>query len=364
MVAQDQLKQQKTLILSASDVQQTIAEVGLNAIMDQLIARLNAAIGNLDPEKTKIPPRSGFHYYEPAMGLVEWMPIFNHGQHVTIKVVGYHPYNPLLHNLPTILSTISAYDTATGHLVGIMDGVVPTALRTGAASAVASKLLARPDSQTVGLIGCGAQAVTQLHALSRVFDLKNVYVYDVSAPTMFSFKDRRRALRGGFNIIESDIETIVAVSDILCTATSIDVGQGPLFANLPTQPHLHINAVGADFPGKVELPYDLLADSFVCPDFRSQAVVEGECQQLKDSEIGADLEEVVRNPAKYQHIQNQKSVFDSTGWALEDQVIMELFMEYAFELDLGKYMEIETITSDSKNPYHFLTNQVAYAAKV
>ena len=100
------------------------------------------------------------------------MPIYKKGAEVVIKVVGYHPKNPKNFNLPTILSSISSYDTKTGHLMGIADGVLLTALRTGAASAVASELLAKPESTTLGLIGCGAQSITQLHALSRYSNLK------------------------------------------------------------------------------------------------------------------------------------------------------------------------------------------------
>jgi len=348
------LQSSKTLVLSSDDVQQTIIQLGLDTLMDQLIERINHAIKNLDAEKTQIPARSGFHYHHPALGLVEWMPIYQRGQQVTIKVVGYHPNNPLVHNLPTILSTISSYDTASGHLTGLIDGVLPTALRTGAASAVASRLLAHPDSKSLGLIGCGAQAVTQLHALSRIFDLKDVYIYDVSASAMDDYQDRISVLNLDVNIHFSTIEEIVAESDIICTATSIDVGEGPLFKNLPSKPHLHVNAVGADFPGKVELPLDLLKQSFVCPDFKDQAFVEGECQQLQPGDVHADLEQVVRNPAQYKHIQRQRSVFDSTGWALEDQIVMELFIECATDLGLGQYIRIEAIDDESKNPYHFM----------
>lgn len=347
-----------TLILSSKDIQQVIAQFGLNELMDQLIARMKKAIAEMDPTNTIIPARSGFHYHEPNLGLVEWMPILKYGDAATIKVVGYHPHNPLLYNIPTILSTISSYDTATGHLVGIIDGVLPTALRTGAASAVASSLMAHPDSKVLGLIGCGAQAVTQLHALSRIFKLTEVYLYDVSEITMANFAERCSVLNLSVKFFESTIEEIIAVSDIVCTATSIDVGEGPLFQEYEAKPHLHINAVGADFPGKVELPLKLLKESFVCPDFLDQAVVEGECQQLSSEDIATDWVDIVRYPEKYEEVKSRKSVFDSTGWALEDQIVMELFMECAAELGLGQSIKIESIDSDSKNPYQFMRSEV------
>lgn len=346
----------KTLVLSSTDIHQIVQSYGLDVLMDKLISRINTAIKQYSPTETIIPARSGFNYEEPQTGLVEWMPLFQYGKQVTIKVVSYHPSNPILHQLPTILSTISAYDTTSGHLLGIVDGVLLTAIRTGAASAVASQYLANPNSKVLGLIGCGAQAVTQLHSLSRLYDFQKVLIYDIDDDTILSFKNRCKALNLHVEIVPSSIKDIVQSSDIICTATSIEVGEGPLFEDLKPQAHVHINAVGSDFPGKTELPLSLLKNSFICPDFLDQALVEGECQQLSKEDIGAELKEVVKHPHNYVHIQTQKSVFDSTGWALEDHIVMELFMECAHELGLGQEIKIETIPNDAKNPYDFLTS--------
>ena len=353
-----EINQKKSLILSNNDVQKIINQCGLDSLMDELIGRTKSAIKNFDPAKTVIPIRSGFNYEKPQTGLVEWMPLYEREKNVTIKVVGYHPSNPTVNNLPTILSTVSIYDTATGHLLGLMDGVLLTALRTGAASAIASKILGHPNSEVLGLIGCGAQAVTQLHALSRIFDFKKVLVYDIDVNAALSFRRRCEVLDIPATIVLSDINEIVSESDIICTATSIEVGKGPLFQNLSTKPHLHINAVGSDFPGKTELPIDLLKNSFVCPDFLDQAVIEGECQQLAKNQIGDDLVKVVQQLSDYAFLQNKLTVFDSTGWALEDHIAMQLFMEHAHKLGLGQEIEIENISSDVKNPYQFLSKNI------
>jgi L-lysine cyclodeaminase len=126
-----------------------------------------------------------------------------------------------------------------------------------------------------------------------------------------------------------------------------------LFSTIETKPHLHINAVGSDFPGKIEIPLDLLQKSFVCPDFIDQAIVEGECQQLEKKDIGAGLIEVVQHHDKYAYLQNERSIFDSTGWALEDKGVMDLFLDCASQLGLGQELEIEHRSGDTKNPYDF-----------
>ena len=147
-----------------------------------------------DAEQTRIPIRDGFHYTEPTVGLIEWMPLLQLGHMATIKIVGYHPNNPTDRNMPTILSTIGQFDARTGHLIGIVDGTFVTALRTGAASALASNVLASPQSKTLGLIGAGAQAVTQYHALSRSFEFDDVLIFDTDPGVSATFSDRVRGL--------------------------------------------------------------------------------------------------------------------------------------------------------------------------
>ena len=105
---------------------------------------------------------------------------------------------------------------------------------------------------------------------------------------------------------------------------------------------------------KIEIPFELLQKCFVCPDFIEQAIVEGECQQLEEKDIGAGLVEIVQNPDKYAYVQNERSVFDSTGWALEDKIVMDLFLDCALKLGLGQELEIEHRPNDTKNPYDFL----------
>ena len=347
-----------TLLLSASDVNSLMEKYGIDRLMDDLVFRLIKEFENFNSIDTVIPIRSGFNYNTENVGLIEWMPVYKTGEEVVIKIVGYHPGNPVKFNLPTILSTISSYDTKTGHLKGLVDGVLLTALRTGAASAVATKYLAHPESSILGLIGCGAQSITQLHAISRLFPIKKVIIYDTDTVAVKSFENRSSLLGLNIEVLNTGIDDILRESDIICTATSIAVGEGPLFGQYNNKPHLHINAIGSDFPGKIELPINLLRESFVCPDFTEQAKIEGECQQLADDEIGADLFTVIQNYDTYNHLKDKLTVFDSTGWALEDQVVMDLFLDLANEFKIGMEVSLENISSDVKNPYHFLYKSI------
>lgn len=343
-----------TRLIAASDVARIIQARGLDALMDDLTHRLRNACQTFSEGHYSVPARSGFHYSLPAAGLIEWMPVMQKGADVTLKMVAYHPNNPNTHQLPTILSSILVFDTENGHLKTLVDGTFLTSLRTGAASAVASEVLASPDSRVLGLIGCGAQAVTQLHALSRIFPIKRVRHFDVDVATMDSFALRVAPL-GLDNIIlePTDPEVVLSTADIISTCTSVEIAQGPVFQDGPVKPHLHINAVGSDFPGKTELPRKFLERALVCPDFRAQAIVEGECQQMREDEVGPELAQFVRNSKKYRVHQQSLTVFDSTGWALEDHLAAQMLSDSARELGIGSEIELESLSADPKDPYGF-----------
>lgn len=350
----------QTMILTASDVRDIVRRIGLDALMDETIARLTEAFASFDPAKIAVPTRDGFQYDSPEMGLIEWMPCMRAGENVHIKVVGYHPNNFEHHDLPTILSTLSMYGVLDGHLRGVMDATFITALRTGAASAVASRILALPESSRLGIIGCGAQSVTQLHALSRIFRFKEVCIYDTDTRAMETFEQRVSCLDlPDLEILPGVPQAFLDEVDIICTATSVGIGAGPVFESGNFRPHLHVNAIGSDFPGKIELPVDLIQKSLVCPDFSNQALKEGECQQLNPQNIGPDIHTLVKDQANYMNARESHTVFDSTGWALEDMICMEMFMEYAAAFGIGRVLELESISSDCMNPYQFLLESPA-----
>jgi len=319
--------------------------------MDQMIDRLTTAFADYDAASVHVPARNGFNYDQPKPGLVEWMPVMVRNRHALMKLVSYHPSNPDDAGLPTILSSLSLIDITTGHMVAMADGTFLTALRTGAASAIATRLLADPNAKSVGLIGCGAQAVTQIHALSRVMPIELVLFWDKDSATRRSFTTRvTDLLPASTRYRETPLELIVPNVDVLCTATSISVGQGPLFEGDSVKEALHINAVGSDFPGKVEIPKTLLEKSTVIADFNEQAIVEGECQQLHPNQIGAELYSVLQDES-YRDLRKLITVFDSTGWALEDLVAMELLVDWSEEFGLGREARFECIPLDPKNPY-------------
>ncbi|MEU5980025.1 ornithine cyclodeaminase family protein [Streptomyces sp. NPDC047315] len=344
-----------TLLIGRADVERVLAEVGRDVLMDRVIERLTKGLTELGQGGHEFsPPRGGFDRHDPVPGVLEWMPHFVSGQGITIKTVAYSPENPQRHRLPTIVGTLARYDCVTGRLLALADGIVLTAIRTGAASAVASSLLARPDSTVVGLIGAGAQSVTQLHALTRRFPVERVLVWDVRTENAASLAARTAFL--GVPVTIARPKDILARADIISTATSTGVGQAPVVPHGEYRSHLHINAIGSDLVGKTELPRSLLRAAFVCPDHPEQALREGECQQLVGDDaapgvIGPSLGELCASAARAAANRDRLTVFDSTGFALEDHLALDVLLEIVDELGIGSRVQLESRPGDAFDPY-------------
>lgn len=352
---------ESAFFLSAADVAEVIAATGTDRFMMDLIGELRAAFSLTLRDAFQIPMRSGFNYETPAQGLVEWMPLLTCGADaqplVFQKTVGYHPHNPQKHALPSVLSTYQSFDPETGQMIALVDGTLLTAMRTGAASAVATEALAAPGPVTLGMIGCGAQSVTQIHAISLVTDIQDLYVFDTDSKHSASLQTRLGEL------VDVDVQIVqrshlVQQSNVICTATSIPVGGGPVLDHANVRDEVHLNAIGSDFPGKTELPLEVLLDSLVCPDFIAQAMQEGECQQLTEDQIGPSLAEVLQEPAKFDSHRRRRTVFDSTGFALEDYVAMELVIRHAKRLRIGSELDLAAEHRDPVNPYESLSSHV------
>ncbi len=345
----------RTRLLRGEDLRSIVSEIGLDALLDALIAELREALETYDAKATATFDRTGFHYVEPRLGLLEWMPAMASGRVVSIKTVGYHPENPARAGIPSVLATVSVYDCSSGQLLGIVEGTTLTALRTGAASAVATEILAVDAPISLGLVGAGAQAVTQAHAISRVRRVDRILAYDVDPETLASLPRRLAFLDLPIEIVEAeDRDRLRSDVDVLCTATSVGIGAGPVVEDGDHRAWLHVNAVGADFAGKLELPQELLRRSLVCPDVRAQCIAEGECQQLAVEEIGPNLAELVQGAARFANARDALSVFDSTGWALEDLVAADLVLRWADRLGCGEHVDLQSIGRDPFDPYEIL----------
>jgi L-lysine cyclodeaminase len=327
------------LILSYNDTKRLIDIVGIDVIMRNCIERLRDGFVEMaNGRRRKCPPRGGFAIGEySGMGVIENMPYLNDQEGMTLKTISYKPRNISLNQLPTVVGLICRYSDDTGELVAICDATIPTAIRTGAATAIASCLLAQPGSQTAAIIGAGLQSVTQVHGLITQFDLDVIRVYDIDRTRAQSLRERCAFASARFEVVDSP-EAAAEGADILVTATSVRPGAGPVVRDENLATHLHINSIGADEPGKIELPRSILEKAFVCVDHTEQALSEGECQVLDRNQIDTTLESLIVEAMSINGPLRQTkelTVFDSTGFAFEDHIALDVFLNYASEAGIG-----------------------------
>lgn len=236
-----------------------------------------------------------------------------------VKWVSVFPGNRK-RGLPTVGATILLNSARTGELQAVLAGGAITALRTAATAALAAQLMARQDTRTVALIGAGLQARYQLKALLPLYTLSKVRVWGAIKGEADRFCS---SFDGPKTMLEPspDIESAVKEADLIVTCTP---SRAPLVQARWVRPGTHINAIGADAPGKQELDPRILTTSRVVVDERGQAVHSGEINVpisrglYSERRVHASLADLVVGRRKGRSGPRQITVFDSTGLAVLD----------------------------------------------
>ncbi|MFD1413364.1 ornithine cyclodeaminase family protein [Oceanobacillus jeddahense] len=141
-----------------------------------------------------------------------------------VKGIPSNPMNPVNYQTPRSNGIIILYNEDTGYPFAVMDDTIVSALRTGASSALGAKYCARPDSESVGLVGCGVIQNAHIEATSKVMkNIKTVRLYDINKDKAEQFASKWAHLGYKFEICD-DIEQAVAPSDIVYTATNVNLG--------------------------------------------------------------------------------------------------------------------------------------------
>ncbi len=290
--------------------------------MHEVIKAVEQAFKEWDEGKAEMPPKS---YILLDKGDFRAMPAALPGA-VGVKWVNVHPGNPR-YGLPTVMAVIIYSDPDTGYPLAIIDGTDITAYRTGATAAIAAKYMARPDAKTLGIIGAGRQAYTQIMAHVEVFNFDRINVFDpVKAAT-----ERLISSFPQYPLKETSAEEATA-SNVVCTLTP---AHAPVVKEAWIKPGTHINAVGADAEGKEELEPSILKKARVVVDDLRQASAAGEINVpvskglYSVEEVYATLGEVVSGKKPGRPNKDAITIFDSTGVAIEDMATAKLIYDKA-----------------------------------
>ena len=207
-------------------------------------------------------------------------------EYTAVKLVTICPDNPS-RDMPTTTALITVSDNDTGAILAIMDGIYITQVRTAALSGIATKYMAKPDCQSVAVVGCGGMAYEQLHAVLTVRpEIKTVYLWNRSSEGAEQFKTRFERDYSQWNV---DITVCKDINDAICDADIINVATRAtegLFDSEHIKSEVHINAVGAYQPSMKEISNEVIANSdmVVVDDLVGSRHEAGDLIQAHDSE--------------------------------------------------------------------------------
>jgi ornithine cyclodeaminase/alanine dehydrogenase-like protein (mu-crystallin family) len=319
------------LYLSQADV------VALGLTMAEIIEALEVAFREKGEGRVEMPPKPGIH---PGGGdnFIHAMPAYIPSMgSAGVKWVSGFPEN-YKRGLPYITGLLILNDAETGLPMSVMDCVWITAMRTGAATAVAAKYLARPESSVVGMLGCGVQGRSNVEALNVLFPLERVMAYDVNVHTARRYAGEMSArFRLGVVVVDTPREAVTGC-DIVVTA-------GPILK----KPHCTIQAGWLDegaFASLVDFdsywhPDAMREAAKFCTDDVPQVHHYQEVGYFQDiPPIHADLGELVTGQKPGRETPEERTMTANLGLAMDDMAVAPLIYQRAVEKGIGTWLPL------------------------
>jgi alanine dehydrogenase len=335
LVGAGERRLEMALLLTRKDVMSVLDMAACMDVVEQAFAELARGTAVL-PLRINITPPDGLALYMPAylktMGAL------------ACKVVTVYKRNPEKFGIPTTIGKVLLQNPQTGEVICIMDGGYLTAVRTGAASGVATKYMAREGGEMVaGIFGAGVQAKMQLWAVTVARKISRAVVYDVSAKAADGFiAEMGKQLDLKISKATSPDEMLDA--GIICTATS---SPAPIFDGTKVKEGTHINGIGSHTPTARELDTEIVKRSRLVGDSREACfkeagdimipIAEG---AIDEDHYYADLGEVVVGKKTGRVSDAEITLFKSNGLAIQDAATAKLVYDKAVASGTGTEVEI------------------------
>ena len=325
------------LVLSRHDVEQLLSMEDAIAAVAEGYRQL--ALGQVTmPQRvaTAVAPHNGVHLSMPAY-------VGGAGDDpgtLAIKIVTVFSDNPARYGEPTIQGVVLLHDARTGQPLALMDAEHLTAMRTGAASGVATRLLARPDAAVATVLGSGVQARTQLLAVCTVRAIERAWVYSLDEAGDRAFAAEMSA-RLGLSVQRApDVHAAVSAADVICTATN---SPQPLFDGAWLREGVHVNGIGSYTRTMRELDTRTIVRSRLFVDGRTAAQAEaGDVViplaegAITDDHVLGEIGAVLLGQVAGRTSPADITVFKSVGMAVQDAVVAPLVYRRALERGLGQ----------------------------
>ena len=264
-------------------------------------------------------------------------------KYVAVKVNGNFPQNAARHGLPTIQGAILLYDGASGFPLALMDSIEITIQRTGAATILGAKHLARSDSTTALICGCGNQGRVSLAGLRSILPIERAFVFDASSEATRRFAEQMSSALAIPVTPVSSLRDAARASNVIVTCTP---SRSPFLALDDISPGTFIAAVGADSHDKQELDSRLLASHKVVVDISGQCATIGELHHalkaglMKESDVYAELGEIVIGNKSGRTSVDETIILDTTGAAIQDVAAAAVAYERARERSVGTFTQL------------------------
>lgn len=305
--------------------------------MEVAIDLMRDAFVQLSSGEAKVPVRMSMDIPEyHATGLL--MPVYlPHQKQVGLKAVSIHADNPE-QGLPYIHALMMVTDATNGRPLGVMHGGHITSIRTGAASGLATELLARTEARVAAIFGAGVQARTQLEAVCAVRDIERAYVFNRGQEEAERYASEMQS-RLGISVSVATRPDQLQEADVICTATT---ALDPVFDDQYLKPGAHINGIGSYRPDMAEIPPETLLRARIIVDHVESCLEEAgdiikPLQQglFDESHLAAELGEIVAGHKVGRTSEDEITVFKSVGNAVQDLAVAGHVIAVAEELGLG-----------------------------
>jgi len=322
----------KTLILGRSEMIGLLTPGEYNDCVEQAYRMHGEKRFYMDPK--------GHIVLDRFPGEWEAMPSYIEEPHAAAcKWVSIRENNREKYNLPTVFSILIYTEPESGFPLAIVDGSYHTVMRTGSAGAVSAKWMGRKNSKTLAIVGAGHMAEGALATCNEVFDWEDVRVWSRTQSTLDHFARTQQPKYDRFEIKTStDAETVVAGADVVVTLTP---ARAPIIREDWIAPGTHIAAVGADKAGDQELEGTLLAKARVFVDDIRQCRTDGEINVplsqglITEDDIAGEIGEIIIGDKQGRTSDEEITIFDSTGIALQDSATVPLEYQRAMEAGVG-----------------------------
>ena len=283
-------------------------------------------------------------------GVIELMPTSD-GDVYGFKYVNGHP-----DNTKTGFQTVTAFgllaNVANGYPVLLTEMTILTALRTAATSAVVARLLAPKGSRVMAMIGNGAQSEFQSLAMKAICGVDEVRLYDIDRAA--TAKCARNLAGSGLKVVECDTaEDAIMGAQIITTCTA-DKQYATILTDNMVGSGVHINAIGGDCPGKTELAPAILHRSGIFVEYPEQTRIEGEIQQLEPDHPVTEIWQVLTGQAEGRRDQQQITLFDSVGFAIEDFSALRYVRDQIAETGLFQPLDLLADPDDPRDLFGML----------